>query len=131
VVPVAGGRAVLSTWRLALDLGRGQDGEPFLAGTAHRAHARLSPATAAALGVVDGGLVAVSSLAGRATGSITLPVVLTPMPDGAVWLPTNSAGSRVRVDLAATSGDVVGVTAAAVAPPAPGGATRAPDGEVA
>jgi NADH-quinone oxidoreductase subunit G len=119
------GRALLATWPLLLDRGRLQDGEPYLAGTAHRAVARLSAATAEALHTT--GPITV----GTDRGWITLPYTVTEMPDGVVWLPTNSAGSRVRVDLAATSGDVVGVTAAAVAPPAPGGATRAPDGEVA
>jgi NADH-quinone oxidoreductase subunit G len=37
------------------------------------------------------------------------------MPDGVVWLPTNSPGSTVRRSLGATSGEVVKVSAAAVA----------------
>ena len=40
------GQAVLASWRMLLDNGRLQDGEPHLAGTAHRPVARLSAATA-------------------------------------------------------------------------------------
>ncbi len=42
------GEAVLATWHHLLDQGRLQDDEPYLAGTARAAVARLSPATAAA-----------------------------------------------------------------------------------
>ena len=48
------GEAVLATWHLLLDAGRLQDGEPFLAATAHRPVARLGPAAAEALGLGDG-----------------------------------------------------------------------------
>ena len=41
------GEAVLSTWRMLLDAGRLQDGEPHLAGTARPPVVRLSAATAA------------------------------------------------------------------------------------
>jgi NADH-quinone oxidoreductase subunit G len=44
-------------------------------------------------------------------GSITLPVVIADLPDGVVWLPANSAGSRVRDALGAGHGDLVGVSA--------------------
>ena len=55
--PSAGeGEAVLATWRLLLDEGRLQDGEPYLAGTRHPSVARLSAATAAAVGIGDGEL---------------------------------------------------------------------------
>jgi NADH-quinone oxidoreductase subunit G len=40
-------------------------------------------------------------------GSITLPVVVTDMPERVVWLPTNSPGSAVRSALSAIAGDVV------------------------
>ena len=102
------GEAVLATWHLLLDAGRLQDGEPFLAGTAHRAHVRLSPATAAEAGVADGGLVEVSTDA----GALRLPLAVTEMPDRVVWLPTASAGSAVRSALRAGSGSVVRVAAA-------------------
>jgi len=44
-------------------------------------------------------------------GQITLPVLVTPMPDGVVWLPGNSGDSRVRAVLGVGHGDLVGVTA--------------------
>ncbi|MGZ4595358.1 MAG: NADH-quinone oxidoreductase subunit G [Actinomycetes bacterium] len=107
VTPGAG-EAVLTTWHLLLDAGRLQDGEPFLAGTARAAHARMSPTTARANGVTDGGLVTVST----DHGSVSVPVVVTDMPDGVVWLPTNSQGCAVRRDLAADSGSIVRLSAA-------------------
>ncbi|GAA3615737.1 NADH-quinone oxidoreductase subunit G [Kineosporia mesophila] len=105
-VPVAG-TTVLSTWSMLLDRGRLQDGEPYLAGTAHRAVARMSPATAAQLGVQKGISSNVTVFNDR--GEITLPLALTPMPDGVVWLPSNSPGSPVRSKLAAGNGDAVSV----------------------
>ena len=54
------GSAVLATWRLLLDAGRLQSGEQFLAGTAKRPVARISAATAAAVGVQDGDSLSVS-----------------------------------------------------------------------
>ena len=107
-VPGAG-RAVLATWHLLLDAGRGQDGEAYLSGTAHRAHARLSPATAAAAGVRDGGSVQVSTT----VGSLVLPVREDPsVVDGVVWVPTRSRRSEVRARLGAGAGDLVGIAPA-------------------
>ncbi|MFN8074884.1 MAG: NADH-quinone oxidoreductase subunit G [Kineosporiaceae bacterium] len=100
----AQGEAVLATWHLLLDGGRLQDGEPYLAGTAHRAVARLSAATAAEIGATD--TVTVS----RGAGSITLPLVVTQMPDRVVWLPTRSSGSAVRETLGADNGAVVTIS---------------------
>ncbi|VTR78810.1 NADH-quinone oxidoreductase subunit G [Cellulomonas hominis] len=108
---VAPGHAVLATWHLLLDSGRLQDGEPFLAGTAKRPVARLSAATAAAAGVLDGADVTVTSDA----GSITLPAVVTPMADHVVWLPTASGASQVRDALRALPGDLVRVAPAGTA----------------
>jgi NADH-quinone oxidoreductase subunit G len=65
--------------------------------------ARVSPATAADAGVADGDKVTVSTLA----GSVTVPLYVTDMTDGVVWLPTNSSGSAVRSDLAAGHGSRV------------------------
>jgi NADH-quinone oxidoreductase subunit G len=103
--PAAPGRgeAVLSTWHELLDAGRLQDGEPYLAGTARAAVARVSPETAAEVGVADGDDLTVATGA----GSLTLPVVVTEMTDRVVWLPTNSAGAPVRRELAAGSGALV------------------------
>ena len=101
------GQAVLATWHLLLDKGRGQDGEPFLAGTAHRAVARLSAGTAAALQLPQRDAVVTLS---TDRGSITLPALRTPMPDHVVWVPTNSAGSQVYAALGAGAGDHVKIS---------------------
>ncbi len=101
--PLEPGEAVLAGWRLLLDDGRLQDGEPHLAGTAHPALARMSMATAAGIGAADGDMVSVSS--GR--GTISLPLSIGVMPDAVVWLPLNSPGSNVHRELAVTTGAVV------------------------
>jgi NADH-quinone oxidoreductase subunit G len=94
------GQAVLATWSLLLDNGRLQDGEPYLAGTAQTACARMSAGTAAEAGVSDGDKVTVAT----ERGALTLPVEVTDMPDRVVWLPANSAGCAVRAQLAAGHG---------------------------
>lgn len=104
---VGAGQAVLATWRLMLDAGRGQDGEPFLAGTARRAVARLSAATAEATGIVNGQLLRVET----GQGLIELPLVITNMPDYVVWVPTNSVGSLVRSALGVDAGALVQISA--------------------
>jgi NADH-quinone oxidoreductase subunit G len=108
---VGPGSAVLATWHLLLDRGRLQDGEPYLAGTAHTPVARLSAGTAAEIGLLDGGYLQVST--GR--GAITLPAVVTPMPDRVVWLPTNSGPSTVRTTLGVDAGAVVSIAPGAAA----------------
>jgi len=107
--PPAAGEAVLATWSQLLDAGRMQDGEPYLAGTARDVVLRLSPATAAGLDVADGDRVTVATDAGE----VTAPVVVTEMPDGVVWLPTNAAGAPVRSALGAGHGAVVRLARAA------------------
>jgi NADH-quinone oxidoreductase subunit G len=104
------GRAVLSTWHQLLDLGSLIDGDPALTGTARPAIARMTKATAAAVGIADGD----EATVGTERGAITLPVVVTDMPDGVVWLPANSPGSTVNRTLGVTSGAVVTVTARGV-----------------
>ena len=84
VVPNTG-HALLASWRLLLDRGRLQDGEPNLAATAHAAVVRCSAATATEAGAADGEPLTVTG----PTGSVTLPLVVTDMPDGIVWLPLN------------------------------------------
>ncbi|QTE29125.1 NADH-quinone oxidoreductase subunit G [Pengzhenrongella sicca] len=114
--PVVGpNEAVLASWHLMLDAGRLQTGEPFLAGTARRTVARVSAATAAGAGLVDGGRVLVST----AAGSVTAAVAVTAMPDFVVWLPTNAPDCAVRSALAADAGAVVQLA------PAPDSATVA------
>ncbi|KRE58659.1 NADH-quinone oxidoreductase subunit G [Phycicoccus sp. Soil748] len=112
-VPTAGdGQAVLATWHHLLDRGSLQDGEPFLAGTAKEARARVSAATAEGFGLTDGDLVRVATGA----GAVTVPVeVVEDMVDHVVWLPTNSEGSAVRATLGAGAGALVTLTKAATA----------------
>jgi NADH-quinone oxidoreductase subunit G len=93
----------LATWAQLVDAGRLQDGEPYLAGTARSVVARASAATATAAGAVDGDKVTVSTTA----GSVTVPLEVTDMVEGVVWLPTNSSGSAVRMDLGAGHGSRV------------------------
>ncbi|MBB3754513.1 NADH-quinone oxidoreductase subunit G [Mycolicibacterium sp. BK634] len=100
---LAPGEVVLAGWRVLLDDGRLQDGEPYLAGTARPVLVRLSAATAAGIGAADGDVVAVST--GR--GAIRVPLVVTEMPDGVVWLPLKSPGSAVHEALGVTTGAVV------------------------
>ncbi|HEU5155420.1 MAG TPA: NADH-quinone oxidoreductase subunit G [Streptosporangiaceae bacterium] len=121
------GQALLAGWRLLLDAGRMQDGEPFLAGTAKPATARLSAATAAE-----------NELGERVTvrterGSITVPVEIADVPERVVWLPLNSAGCAVYRDLGVGPGALVSIEPAPPGP-APGGAApgeRAPAGPAA
>jgi NADH-quinone oxidoreductase subunit G len=97
------GQAVLAAWRLMLDSGRLQDGEPYLAATARRPVARVSAATANVAGVANGEPLRVATT----QGAITLPTVITDMPDHVVWVPANSPGSRVHRDLGVGAGAVV------------------------
>ncbi|KUI34592.1 NADH-quinone oxidoreductase subunit G [Mycobacterium sp. GA-2829] len=106
---VGPGQAVLAGWRMLLDLARMQDGEPYLAGTAPQPVARLSAATAGGIGAGDGDLVTVST----PRGQVTLPLVVTDMADGVVWLPLNSPGSQVHRQLGVTTGAVVDIGRAA------------------
>jgi NADH-quinone oxidoreductase subunit G len=99
------GRAVLAGWRMLLDQGRLQDGEPHLAGTARPTVVRLSSATATEIGVSDGDAVTV----GSGHGDITLPLEITERPDRVVWLPLNSPGSTVAATLRVSVGAVVDI----------------------
>ena len=96
----AGDGLLLAGWRALLDEGVLQQGEPYLAATARPLVARLSAATADALGVDEGGLVVIE---GRG-GTVTRPVSLAPVSDGVVVLTEalervlgQGAGSRVVV----------------------------------
>ncbi|MFN6541578.1 NADH-quinone oxidoreductase subunit G [Mycolicibacterium nivoides] len=99
------GQAVLASWRLLLDAGRLQDGEPFLAGTAVSPVVRLSATTATELGVTPGDPVTVST----DRGAVTLPLSIAEMPDRVVWVPTNSPGSAVHRQLGVTAGALVSI----------------------
>jgi NADH-quinone oxidoreductase subunit G len=100
------GEAVLATWHQLIDLGSLLDGDKHLAGTARPVVALLAKATAERLGVADGDPVTVSTGA----GSITLPAEVAGLPDGVVWLPTNSPGSTVRRSLGVTGGAIVKIS---------------------
>ena len=113
------GEVRLATWRLLLDDGRLQAGEPHLAGTARRPVARLSAATAAAAGVDSEVTVATGH------GAISLPVEITDMPDGVVWVPQYSPGSHVHDMLRAVAGDVVALRTAEGPPTGSGGSATA------
>ena len=99
------GEAVLAGWRMNLDNGRMQDGEPYLAGTARAPVVRLSATTAAEIGSADGESVTVATK----RGEITLPLEITDMDDRVVWLPLNSPGSAVHQQLGVTAGAVVSI----------------------
>jgi len=105
------GEYALSTWAQLLDGGRLQDGAKALAGTAPQAQLRLSAATAARVGVAAGDAVEIN----RRNGSLTLPAEIVPdMPDGVVWVPTNSVlGGSLRERLAAAHATSVRVVKAA------------------
>ncbi|MQA33639.1 NADH-quinone oxidoreductase subunit G [Modestobacter roseus] len=112
----AGDQAVLASWRQLVDVGTLQRDEPALAGTARPPVARLGAHAARRLGLADGDPLTVTGPA----GAVTLPVRLTDMPDGVVWLPMRSPGSEVRSQLGAGPGAVVRL---AGPPPVPAGAT--------
>jgi NADH-quinone oxidoreductase subunit G len=99
------GEAVLTGWRMLLDSGRLQDGEPYLAGTARAPVARLSATTAAEIGAAEGEPITVATK----RGEITLPLEITGMDDRVVWLPLNSPGSAVYQQLGVTAGAVVSI----------------------
>jgi NADH-quinone oxidoreductase subunit G len=88
-----------------LDAGSLQDATPYLAATAKPLRARLSPASARALGVADGAPVTIRAAKGGP--AITLDLLITAMPDGVVWVPTRSAGSEVHRTLGVGAGAVV------------------------
>ncbi|MFQ6395511.1 NADH-quinone oxidoreductase subunit G [Nocardia sp. KC 131] len=97
------GTAVLAGWRMLLDEGRMQEGEANLAGIARPPVVRLSAATAAEIGAVEDDPVSVVT----ERGTITLPLMITDLPDRVVWLPLNSPGSSVFEQLATQPGGVV------------------------
>ncbi len=104
---VAAGQVVLASWRHLLDEGLLQRGEPALAATARPSLARTSPGTAAEHGLVDGEPVTVAS----EHGAITLPLAVTEMVDGVVWLPGNSTASALNATLRVGPGAVVAISA--------------------
>ncbi len=83
-----------------------QDGDEYLAGTAKPVIARISPATAAEVGVAAGDTISISTDA----GAMVLPVEVDAMPDRVVWVPTNARGFAVRTTLGAGAGATVRLT---------------------
>lgn len=105
---IPAGSVRLATWKPLLDSGRCQDGEPYLAATARRPIARVSANTAASFNLGEAVKVETEK------GMITLPVVVTEMPDGAVWVPQCSPGSTVIETLGVSAGAPVTLSAAEV-----------------
>ncbi len=104
---------MLATWRELIDAGRMQDGDEYLAGTAKPVFARVSAATAHAVGVQAGELIAVST----ETGSVVAPVAVEDsMADHVVWLPANARSSAVGPELGAVPGATVRLTRPAAPP---------------
>ncbi|MBL7260938.1 NADH-quinone oxidoreductase subunit G [Paractinoplanes lichenicola] len=99
--------AVLATWHHAIDESSLLEGDEALAGTARPPVVRIGKVLAKSLGVTDGDALTV----GTDRGAITLPAVITDLPYGVVWLPTNSPGSAVGRSLGVTAGAVVRLTA--------------------
>ncbi|MEU4596195.1 NADH-quinone oxidoreductase subunit G [Nocardia sp. NPDC023988] len=97
------GTAVLAGWRMLLDAGRLQDGEPNLAGVARPPVARLSAATAAEIEADEADHIIVAT----DRGEITVPLMITDLPDRVVWLPLHSPGCTVGTTLGVTPGAVV------------------------
>ncbi len=83
---------MLASWRQLIDACSLAVDEPALAGTARPPLVRTNAATAERLGLVEGEPATVRT----ERGAITLPLALADLPDGVVWLPGNSPGSRVR-----------------------------------
>ncbi|MCL8252864.1 molybdopterin-dependent oxidoreductase [Aeromicrobium fastidiosum] len=102
------GTVVLDTWRLMVDDGRGQDGQAQFKATARPAVLRASGATLGAFDVDPGGPATIST----AAGSATFLTEVADLPDGVVWVPTNS-GVNLRAALGAGFGDRVTLTAGA------------------
>jgi NADH-quinone oxidoreductase subunit G len=92
-----------------LDGSRGMDGEPHLAGTAKPDVIRLSPADAARADLRNDDLVRVTGPSG---GSLTLPLAITVMSDGVVWLPGRVNAAPLHAVIGAGVADRVHVTAA-------------------
>ncbi|MFS8097987.1 NADH-quinone oxidoreductase subunit G [Lentzea alba] len=104
--PAGAGKAVLATWHRLIGNGSLQVDEPHLAGTARPVVAKISEATAQQFGLETGGFVTVST----DRGAITLPVETDDLPEGVIWLPTNSGDVSVRRTLGAGHGSIVSVS---------------------
>ncbi|MGH3330785.1 MAG: molybdopterin dinucleotide binding domain-containing protein, partial [Nocardioidaceae bacterium] len=99
----AAGHYVLATWKLLVDDGRMLDGDEYLKATGRRAELLVSQGALRELGVAVGQMVTVAG----ERGSVELPVGVADLPEGVVWLPTNSGGISLSRDLGAGAGSVV------------------------
>ncbi|WP_112274946.1 NADH-quinone oxidoreductase subunit G [Lentzea terrae] len=104
--PAGAGKAVLATWHRLIGNGSLQVDEPHLAGTARPVVAKVSETTAQQFGLESGGYVTVAT----ERGAITLPVETDDLPEGVIWLPTNSGDVTVRATLGAGHGSIVSVS---------------------
>ena len=95
---------VLASWRLLLDSGDMQRGEPHLAATARPTEAVMSEATASALGVLGRQTIVIVA----DSGAVELPLSLGDVADGTVWAPLNSPGCDL-VAIGARHGSAVQV----------------------
>jgi NADH-quinone oxidoreductase subunit G len=107
VAPAAGEGPVLASWRMNLDGGRLQDGEPHLAGTAKADLAYLSGATAARYGLIPGDVIGLSG----PDGAVRVPLAVAEMVDGVVWAPGRLAGRSTTATLGVRVGGRVTVSA--------------------
>jgi NADH-quinone oxidoreductase subunit G len=101
----AGSGLRLASWRLLLDRGDLQEGEPHLAATARPTAALMSSATAKAQGVSDAATVRVIG----PRGSVEVPLELGDVAHDTVWLPMHSPGCSILLDLGARPGDIISV----------------------
>ncbi len=99
----AAGHYVLATWKLLVDDGRMLDGDEYLKATGRRAELLVSQGALRELGIAVGQMVTVAG----ERGSVELPVGVADLPEGVVWLPTNSGGISLSRDLGAGAGSVV------------------------
>ncbi len=98
---------LVSTWRALIDNGVMQEGEPYLAATAHAVAATCSAAMVAGLGAPENVTVT------GPLGSVTLPLLVGDVLDGVVCLPLNSPGCALYLDLGVRSGQPVTIGGAA------------------
>jgi len=92
-------KLALATWKQMLDNGVLQDGDDNLRATARAAVARVSQETA---DMLKGDTV---TLTGD-RGAVTLPIEVSDLADGTIWVPANSFGNGVLADLASPGSSV-------------------------
>jgi NADH-quinone oxidoreductase subunit G len=93
----------LATWRLLIDSGVMQEGEPHLAATARPSVVVVNAAMFEQLGQPE-----VITVTGP-KGSITLPAKVAEVSSESVWLPMNSPESHIYAQLGCGYGEVVTV----------------------